>query len=215
MRLLVLGPPGAGKGTQAVRLARQLGVPHIATGDLFREAAETPDGFGIHFKETMQRGELIPDDLTNELVLNRLRRPDTENGFILDGYPRTVQQALALDDALDLMGTKLDMVIKFMVRGSDIVARLHGRRVCPVCNAVYHFVANPPKVDTICDNDGTPLIQRGDDAQEGAMMKRLDIYGAQTRPLYQFYGDRGLLAEMDALGSTDDVFDRLLALVGR
>lgn len=215
MRLLVLGPPGAGKGTQAVRLAQQLGVPHIATGDLFREAAETPDEFGRHFKETMQRGELISDDLTNELVLKRLRRPDTENGFILDGYPRTVEQALALDEALDLMGTKLDMVIKFMVRGSDIVARLNGRRVCPACKAVYHFVANPPKVDTICDNDGTPLIQRGDDAQEGAMMKRLDIYGAQTRPLYQFYGDRGLLAEMDALGSTDDVFDRLLALVGR
>lgn len=215
MRLLVLGPPGAGKGTQAVRLAGQLGVPHIATGDLFRVAADNPDEFGTQVRQTMERGELISDELTNEMVFNRLRRSDTGDGFILDGYPRTVKQALALDDALDQMGTKLDTAIKFMVRGSDIVARLHGRRVCPVCKAVYHFVANPPKVDTICDNDGTPLIQRGDDAQDGAMIKRLDVYGAQTRPLYQFYGDRGILQEMDALGSTDDVFDRLLALVGR
>lgn len=215
MRLLVLGPPGAGKGTQAIRLARTLGVPHIATGDMFRVAAGHGDDLGKLLRQTMERGELISDTLTNELVITRLRRPDAHNGFILDGYPRTVEQALALDDALDQMGTKLDMAIKFMVRGSDIYARLNGRRICPVCKAVYHFVANPPKVDEICDNDGTPLVQRGDDAQEAALMKRLDVYGAQTRPLYQFYGDRGILVEMDALGSTDEVFDRLVALVGR
>lgn len=215
MRLLVLGPPGAGKGTQAMRLARRLNVPHIATGDIFRETARSDDALGRRVSETMRRGELVSDDLTNELVLRRLHRADTVNGFILDGYPRTVEQALALDETLDQMGTKLDMAIKFMVRGADIVSRLNGRRVCPKCKAVYHFVANPPLVDEICDNDGTPLIQRGDDAQEGAMIRRLDVYGAQTRPLYQLYGERGILVDLDALGSTDEVFGRLLALVGR
>jgi adenylate kinase len=215
MRLLVLGPPGAGKGTQAARLAKHLGVPHIATGDIFRQAAEQRDGFGRQVRETMERGELMSDELTNEVVRQRLRRPDAHDGFILDGYPRTVEQARALDGMLDDLGTKLDLAIKFMVRGDDIVARLSGRRVCPVCKAVYHMVASPPKNDEVCDNDGTPLVQRGDDAQAAALMRRLDVYGAQTRPLYQFYGDRGLLSEMDALGSPDEVFDRLVALVGR
>ena len=215
MRLLILGPPGAGKGTQAARLATYLGVPHIATGDLFREAAEQKDEFGQHVREIMEKGELISDELTNELVRKRLSRPDAENGFILDGYPRNVEQAVTLDGILDELGTKLDLAIKFMVRGEDIVARLSGRRVCPVCKTVYNMAANPPRVDELCDNDGTPLIRRGDDAQEDALMRRLDVYGAQTRPLYQLYGDRGLLAEMDALGSPDEVFDRLVALIGR
>ncbi|MGQ0680197.1 MAG: adenylate kinase [Actinomycetota bacterium] len=215
MRLLVLGPPGAGKGTQAVRLARHLGVPHIATGDIFREAASQPGDFGSRVREIMERGELISDELTNELVRERLSDPDASSGFILDGYPRTAEQARALDDILDLMGTKLDLAVKFMVRRSDIVARLNGRRVCPGCGAVYHMAANPPKRDEVCDHCGTALVQRGDDAQEQALIKRLDVYGAQTRPLYQFYGDRGILVEMDALGSTGEVFERLLAVVGR
>jgi adenylate kinase len=215
MRLLVLGPPGAGKGTQAARLAKHLGVPHIATGDIFRLAADQQDDFGRQVRETMEKGELISDELTNDLVRQRLSRPDARDGFILDGYPRNVEQALALDEMLGDLGTKLDMAIKFMVRGDDIVARLKGRRVCPVCKAVYHMVANPPRNDEVCDNDGTPLVRRGDDAQADALMRRLDVYGAQTRPVYQFYGERGLLAEMDALGSTDEVFERLLALVAR
>lgn len=215
MRLLVLGPPGAGKGTQAARLAGRVNVPHIATGDLFREAAREPGKLGRHVREVMEKGELISDELTNGLVEKRLNRADARQGFILDGYPRTVEQALVLDGFLDEPGTKLDLVIKFMVRGEDIAARLNGRRVCPVCSAVYNMAAGTPKVNEVCDYDGTPLIQRGDDAQDAALERRLDVYGAQTRPLYQLYNERDLLSEMDALGSPDEVFDRLVALIGR
>jgi adenylate kinase len=214
MRIMVLGPPGAGKGTQASRLADKLGIPHIATGDMFREAAAMDTEFGRRVRKIMESGELLPDDLTNELVRERLSRPDAQNGFILDGYPRNVDQALKLDEILDEMGTKIDLVIKFMVRGSDIVERLKGRRVCPVCRAVYHMVTHPPKEDELCDNDGVPLIRREDD-QEETTLRRLEVYGQQTRPLYELYAERGLLTEMDALGTTDEVFNRLLAVVGR
>jgi adenylate kinase len=162
----------------------------------------------------METGELLPDALTNELVRERLSRPDAQDGFILDGYPRNIDQAAHLDGILDEMGTKIDLVIKFMVRGSDIVARLAGRRVCPVCRTVYHMDTHPPKVDELCDNEGVPLIRRDDDLEE-TTLRRLEVYGQQTRPLYELYGERGLLAEMDALGTTDEVFTRLLAVVGR
>jgi adenylate kinase len=214
MRILLLGPPGAGKGTQASRLAEHLGIPHIATGDMFREAAATDTEAGRRIRKIMETGELLPDALTNELVRERLSRPDAQDGFILDGYPRNIDQAAHLDGILDEMGTKIDLVIKFMVRGSDIVARLAGRRVCPVCRTVYHMDTHPPKVDELCDNEGVPLIRRDDDLEE-TTLRRLEVYGQQTRPLYELYGERGLLAEMDALGTTDEVFTRLLAVVGR
>lgn len=214
MRILVLGPPGAGKGTQASRLAEKLGIPHIATGDMFREAGTADTEFGRRVRKIMESGELIPDDLTNELVKERLSRADAQIGFILDGYPRNLEQAQKLDEILDELGTKIDLVIKFMVRGPDIVERLRGRRVCPVCATVYHMDTHPPKVDEICDNDGEPLIRRDDDSEE-TTLRRLEVYGQQTRPLYELYADRGLLSEMDALGTTDEVFNRLLAVVGR
>jgi adenylate kinase len=214
MRILVLGPPGAGKGTQASRLAEKLGIPHIATGDMFREAGTADTEFGRRVRKIMESGELIPDDLTNELVKERLSRADAQNGFILDGYPRNLEQAQKLDEILDELGTNIDLVIKFMVRGPDIVERLRGRRVCPVCRTVYHMETHPPKVDEICDNDGEPLIRRDDDSEE-TTLRRLEVYGQQTRPLYELYADRGLLSEMDALGTTDEVFNRLLAVVGR
>ncbi len=214
MRILVLGPPGAGKGTQASRLAEKLGIPHIATGDMFREAATMDTEFGRRVRKTMESGELIPDDLTNELVKERLSRADARNGFILDGYPRNLDQAQRFDEILDELGTKIDLVIKFMVRGPDIVERLRGRRVCPVCRTVYHMETHPPKQDEICDNDGTPLVRREDDLEE-TTLRRLEVYGQQTRPLYELYADRGLLNEMDALGTTGEVFNRLLAVVGR
>lgn len=214
MRILLLGPPGAGKGTQASRLAERLGIPHIATGDMFREAAGEDTVPGRQIRKIMETGELVPDDLTNDLVRERLSRPDAQDGFILDGYPRNVEQAETLDGILDDLGTKIDLVIKFMVRGSDIVQRLAGRRVCPVCRTVYHMDTQPPMDDEICDNDGTPLIRRDDDLEE-TTLRRLEIYGQQTRPLYELYGERGLLTEMDALGTTEEVFGRLLAVVGR
>lgn len=214
MRLMVLGPPGAGKGTQASRLAQQLGIPHIATGDMFRDAAAEDTETGRRVRRIMDAGELIPDAMTNQLVRDRLARPDARNGFILDGYPRNVEQAATLDGILEDLGTKIDLVIKFMVRGTDIVQRLAGRRICPVCQTVYHMDARPPREDEICDNDGTPLIRREDDLEE-TTLRRLEVYGQQTRPLYEFYAERGLLVEMDALGTTDEVFQRLLAVVGR
>lgn len=214
MRIVVLGAPGAGKGTQASRLARDLGIPHIATGDMFREAAARDTETGRRIRKVMESGELIPDETTNELVRERLARPDARNGFILDGYPRNLEQAERLDAVLEELGTKIDLVIKFMVRGSDIIERLRGRRVCPVCRTVYHMATQPPKDDEICDNDGAPLIRREDDLEE-TTLRRLEVYGQQTRPLYELYGERGLLTEMDALGTTDEVYQRLLAVVGR
>lgn len=214
MRIVLLGPPGAGKGTQASRLAERLEIPHIATGDMFREAAAEENEAGRRIRKVMECGELVPDALTNDLVRWRLARPDAQDGFILDGYPRNVEQADTLDGILDDLGTKIDLAIKFMVRGSDIVARLAGRRVCPVCRTVYHMDTHPPKDDEVCDNDGVPLIRRDDDLEE-TTLRRLEVYGQQTRPLYEFYGERGLLTEMDALGTTEEVFGRLLAVVGR
>lgn len=214
MRLVVLGPPGAGKGTQASRLAERLNIPHVATGDIFREAAGQDTEYGRKVRGVMERGELVSDGLTNELVRERLARADAAAGFVLDGYPRNVEQAVALDDLLHDQGTKIDRVIKFMVRGDDIVERLAGRRVCPVCKTVYHTVTRPPKISEICDNDGAALVRRDDDLKE-TTLRRLEVYGRQTRPLYEFYGDRGLLTEMDALGSDDEVFQRLLAVIGR
>jgi len=213
VRVIVLGPPGAGKGTQAARLAARLGVPHIATGDMFRAAAaqHTPAGRRLH--SYMDRGELVPDDLTNELVDERIAKPDAAAGFLLDGYPRSVDQAKMLDEALAARGVSLDKAIKFMITGREIVSRLSGRRVCPVDGSVYHIVTNPPKVPGRCDIDGTPLVQREDD-QEETVLHRLEVYGERTKPLYDLYAEKGILSSVDAIGSTEEVFERLLKVLG-
>ena len=214
MRIMVLGPPGAGKGTQASRLAAELGIPHIATGDMFREAAAEDTSTGRRIRQIMDSGELISDEITNQLVRERLGRKDARNGFILDGYPRNLEQAATLDGILDRLGSKIDLVIKFMVRGDDIVRRLSGRRICPICRTVYHMATQPPKRDEVCDSDGASLIRRDDDLEE-TTLRRLEVYGQQTKPLYDLYAERGLLKEMDATGPPDEVFQRLVAVVGR
>lgn len=212
MRLVFLGPPGAGKGTQATRLAAHFGVAHIATGDMLRHAIEVGSELGLKVKPIMERGELVPDHLTEAIVRERIAEKDAEKGFVLDGYPRNVAQAEALDAALDEIGAKLDRVVRFMVIGTELVARLAGRRVCPVCKTVYHAATHPPKVEGICDNDGSELVERPDD-QEETVLRRLEVYGEQTRPLYDFYGSKGILVDVDAMGTTDEVFERLIAAV--
>lgn len=212
MRIVLMGPPGAGKGTQAPRLARHLGLPHIATGDMYREETAQETELGKGARPFMERGELVPDEITNEMVRERIRRPDAADGFVLDGYPRNLVQATYLDQVLDEMGTKLDYVVKFMITGKVIADRVSARRVCPACNTVYHLETKPPKTDELCDNDGTPLNQRKDDTPE-AVETRLETYGAETKPLYDFYSERGILVEVDAIGSPAEVFERLLEAV--
>jgi adenylate kinase len=212
MRLVFLGPPGAGKGTQAARVARHLGIPHIATGDIFRQAVEAGTPIGLRVKEVMDHGELVSDEMTNEVVRERMALDDTKNGFVLDGYPRNVEQALAFEENLKELGVKLDKVIKFMVNGPAIVQRLSGRRICPLCKTVYHFVTHPPQYDEVCDNDGTRLVKREDD-QPGTVERRLEVYGKLTKPLYDFYDERGLLHQVDALGTTNQVFERLIGII--
>lgn len=212
MRIVLLGPPGAGKGTQAARLARHLGVPHVATGDMFRQAVESGSDLGRLVAGSMERGELVPNKLTDAVMRERLERDDARAGFVLDGYPRNLDQANVLDEALERQGAGLDHVVKFMVTGSEIVERLAGRWVCPVCKTAYHLVSRPPKTPGICDVEGATLVQREDDREE-TILNRLEVYGGQTKPLYDRYGERSLLREVDAIGSTDDVFDRLLKAI--
>lgn len=210
---MLLGPPGAGKGTQAVSLARRLRVPHIATGDMFRQAVASGSELGSQVAGYLERGELVPNELTDEVIRQRLAMPDSRQGFVLDGYPRNASQAEVLDDALAHAGAKLDAVVKFMITGPEIVARLSGRRICPVCKTAYHAVTQPPRVPGTCDGDGAALVRRADDREE-TILHRLEVYGEQTKPLYDLYAQRGLLKEVDAIGSTDEVFGRLVGVLG-
>lgn len=209
MRLVFMGPPGAGKGTQAARLAEHFGVPHIATGDIFRRELESGTRLGKKAGEVMARGDLLPDEITNEIIAKRIRMEDAQKGFVLDGYPRTPSQAKVLDQLLEEMGANLDAVIKFMVTGDEIVSRLSGRRSCPVCGEIYHLVTRPPMNPGVCDNEGAALELRPDDSEE-SVRNRLEVYGQETKPLYDLYVARGIFREVDAIGSTEEVFQRLL-----
>ncbi len=211
MRLIFLGPPGAGKGTQAVRLEAHFQIPQIATGDMLRHAVLEGTPLGLKAKEYMDRGDLVPDDVTDALVAERLGMNDAEKGFILDGYPRNVHQAQFLDDLLEEQGARLDRVIRFEVEESEIIARLSGRRICGVCDSVYHIVAKPPKVDGICDLDGATLLQRKDDSED-TIRHRFEVYHEQTSPLVQFYELQGLLTHINAMATADEVFQKLMAV---
>ncbi len=205
MNLVFLGPPGAGKGTQAKRLAREMGLKHISTGDILREAVKNQTPLGKKAKEFMDRGELVPDELIVALI-EEVMPPG--GGVILDGFPRTIAQAEALDKMLSKKGMKVDKVLLFEVSDDVVVERLSGRRVCPSCGAVYHIKFNPPKEDQICDRCGTKLIQREDDKEE-VIRNRLDVYRKQTEPLIEYYKDKGILIKLDASKDIQEVYHEL------
>ena len=210
VRLLVLGKQGAGKGTQAVRMAAHYGVPHISTGDIFRQAAADRTSFGLKAKEYMKRGELVPDDVVIGVVAERLAKEDVvDDGFILDGFPRTKVQAEALQQLLGPNG--LDAAVDIDVPTEVVIDRIFGRLVCRTCGTTYH-VSKPPKVDRLCDKDGGDVVQREDDTPD-AVKRRLDLYEQDTRPLLEYYDGLGLLITVDGDGDPDDVFGRILDAV--
>lgn len=202
-RILFLGPPGSGKGTQADRLAQELGIPHIASGDMFREEVAQGTELGSTAKRYLDAGEYVPDEVTIEMVSERLRRPDARRGFVLDGFPRTLAQAKALEGRVDL-----DVVILLDVPEEEVVRRISGRRSCPEGH-VYHLEDEPPEHPGRCDRDGQPLYQRDDDREE-VVRNRLRVYRDQTEPLVDLYRDRGFLRRVDGLGHPDTVAKRVL-----
>jgi adenylate kinase len=202
--LILLGPPGAGKGTQAKLLVQEYAIPHISTGDMFRDHIARDTDLGKKVKAITASGQLVPDEVTNELVKDRLSRPDVAPGFILDGYPRTVPQAEYLDGLLRSLGRKLDRVVSYEVAQETVVERISGRRSCPRCGAVYHVSQNPPRKTGLCDREGAELVQRPDDRPENVRV-RLSEYAAKTEPLKRFYAGKGLLCEVDGVGTTEGI----------
>jgi len=207
MRLVLLGPPGAGKGTQAEKLSVYLGVPRISTGDILRHNVAQDTELGKKAKGYMDSGQLVPDDLVIAMTERRLKEPDTKKGFILDGFPRTIAQAEALSKLM-----KLDAAVNLFLEPEDLIKRNTGRRVCPKDDAVYHVFTNPPKKPGICDRCGTALIIRADDKEE-VVRKRIDTYDRQTAPLIKYYRDRGLLREVYASGLIEEIFLRTIEVL--
>jgi adenylate kinase len=208
MRVVFLGAPGVGKGTQADRIATRYQVAKISTGDLLREAVRNQTALGLEAKRYMDQGNLVPDAVVIGLVMEKLADPSCTKGFVLDGFPRTVPQAEALETVLTAKEVKLDRVVNFQVPREEVVRRLGGRRSCPKCQATFHLDFAPPKVDGICDRCREPLVQRSDDRRDAIEM-RLKVYDEQTSLLVKYYQQRGLLFQLDASGTVDVVFQRL------
>ncbi|PIH55575.1 adenylate kinase [Paenibacillus sp. LK1] len=212
MNILFMGPPGAGKGTQADVIVKEFGIPHISTGDAFRLAIKQGTPIGLKAKEYMDQGLLVPDDVTIGIVEERLQQPDCREGFLLDGFPRTLSQAEALGGILDRLNSGLDHVINLKVDRNKLLARLTGRRICKNCGATYHVVFNPPKQEGICDKCGGDLYQRSDDNEE-SVGTRLDEYINKTAPLLTFYENKGLLRQMDGEQDIDQVSHEIVSLL--
>ena len=204
MNVVLLGPPGAGKGTQAERVAKSCGVPHVSTGDMLRDSVAKGTELGKLAKGYMERGELVPDDVIIGIVKERLLEPDAEKGFILDGFPRTLAQAIALESELSSLGRTIDFVVNIEVSDEEVVRRISGRRICRSCGKPYHVEFNPPKVEGVCDVCGGQLYRRADDEPE-AVRKRLEVYHEQTAPLKGFYKERGVLVDVDGAKSVVEV----------
>jgi len=213
MKIIMLGAPGAGKGTQAKMIAEKCGIPHISTGDIFRANIKNGTELGAKAKEYMDKGLLVPDELVCDLVVDRIQQADCEKGYILDGFPRTIPQAEALENALNAIEQKLDYAIDIDVPDENIINRMSGRRACVGCGATYHVVFNPTKVEGKCDVCGESLILRDDDKPE-TVKKRLDVYHTQTQPLIDFYTKRNVLVEVDGTQSMDKVFEDIMKILG-
>jgi len=214
VRVILLGPPGAGKGTQAVRIAEAYGIPHISTGDILRTNVSEGTPLGAKAKRYMDDGELVPDEVIIGMVGDRLRQPDAADGFLFDGFPRTVPQADALEALLVENETPLDATLRLSVPRDEVVRRLTGRRTCTECGRIYHLEFDPPDDESRCDECGGELIQRDDD-HEDVVRNRLDVYAAQTEPLEHFYWERGLLRDVEAVGTPDEVFASASAILAR
>jgi len=212
MNILFMGPPGAGKGTQAERIVEQFGIPHISTGDAFRLAMKEGTPLGLKAKEYVDQGLLVPDDVTNGIVRERLQQDDCKNGFLLDGYPRTPAQAEALDGMLKETGRRIDHVISLVVDREQLLKRLTGRRICRSCGATYHILFNPPKQEGVCSKCGGELYQRSDDTEE-KVGTRLDEYLSKTEPLLRYYRDQGLLREVDGEQEIDEVTAQITSIL--
>jgi len=212
MRLVFFGAPGVGKGTQAELIASRFRHPRISTGDILREAIRNKTTMGLQAKAYMDQGQLVPDEVVVGIVKDKLVEPATADGFLLDGFPRTVYQAERLTDLLNSRGERLDRVVNVCVPRDEVVRRLSGRRSCPTCQAVYHVDFSPPQRAGRCDRCGSELIQRSDDQRE-TVEARLSVYDAQTAPLVQYYRQRGLLSDLDGSGRVEEVQERLMKLL--
>lgn len=212
MKLLITGRPGAGKGTQAVNIREYYNIPHISTGDMFRAAMKAGTKMGLLAKEYMEKGQLVPDEVTIGIVEDRLSEADCKEGFLLDGFPRNLKQAEALDAFLTKNGIKLDAVLDVNVAQSVLVRRMVGRRVCKNCGATYHVEFNQPKTEGVCDNCGNTLIQRPDDT-EATAVNRLAVYDEQTAPLLDYYAKQGILKTVDGDQDFDKVFEDIKAVL--
>ena len=210
MRLILVGPPGAGKGTQAVHLAAHYGIPHISTGDIFRHNMKNETELGLLAKSYVDRGELVPDSITNEMVKDRLTHADAQEGFLLDGFPRNVLQAEVLRAILAQASTPLDAVLELALEDAEIIARLSGRRTCKNCNASFHVIYEKPAVDGICDKCQGELYQREDDS-EAVITRRLEVYAEQTKPIIAFYRSEGLLITIEATGEVGEISQRAIS----
>lgn len=213
MKIVMLGAPGAGKGTQAKMIAEKYSIPHVSTGDIFRANIKNGTELGKEAKSYMDKGELVPDELTVRILLDRVAQEDCKNGYVLDGFPRTIPQAEVLDAELTKMGDKIDFAINVEVPDENIVKRMSGRRACLKCGATYHIVHIPPVKEGICDKCGSELVLRDDDKEE-TVKNRLSVYHEQTQPLIDFYDKKGVLKEVDGTVDSKDVFAAITAILG-
>lgn len=213
MKIVMLGAPGAGKGTQAKMIAEKYGIPHVSTGDIFRANIKNGTELGKEAKQYMDQGKLVPDELTVKILLDLVAQDDCKNGYVLDGFPRTIPQANVLDEALTKLGDKIDYAINVDVPDENIINRMGGRRACVACGATYHVVYNAPKTEGICDVCGKELIIRDDDQPE-TVKNRLNVYHEQTQPLIDFYEAKGVLKSVDGTVDMKDVFAAIVEILG-